>query len=152
MELELRNFTRELPLANLDFGALATVSGRFARRREGRSAGRGLVHDFKVAIQTPEASPADQHGPSGAFGVSLRGLVGLERGGAVRGMAWQWLARVPSNGVGFSVEAPPPQPPGKLAALLPRVLDVSSAPRLCMTNALDGCHGSGHWMPAFSDR
>eukprot|EP00439_Symbiodinium_sp_Y106_P085598 s548_g29.t1 len=67
VELELRNFTRELPLANLDFG---------------------LVHDFKVAIQTPEG--------------------------------WSdWS-------VAAQCEAPPPQPPGKLAALLPRVLDVSS--------------------------
>jgi len=67
VELELRSFTRELPLSNLDFG---------------------LVHDFKVAIQTPEG--------------------------------WSdWS--VPAQ-----CEAPPPKPPAKLAALLPRVLDVSS--------------------------
>ncbi|CAE7765446.1 TTN, partial [Symbiodinium pilosum] len=67
VELELRNFTRELPLSNLDFG---------------------LVHDFMVAIQTPEG--------------------------------WSdWS--VPAQ-----CEAPPPHPPGKLSALLPRVLDLSS--------------------------
>ena len=67
MELELRNFTRELPLSNLD---------------------AGLLHDFKVAIQTPEG--------------------------------WSdWS-------VAAQCEAPPPHPPGKLATLLPRVLDGSS--------------------------
>ena len=46
------------------------------------------------------------------------------------GMAWQAWQRLLRVVLVSALEAPPPQPPGKLAALLPRVLDVSSAPHL----------------------